>query len=155
MIEQHTPRPEATEIRAVLPQFTGEIEQIPPLYSAIKVGGRRAYDLARAQTDFELKPRRVTVHAITLERQPDRDHAVFEVHCGKGTYMRSLARDLGGAPGTVAHIVEFRSLTVGPFTAADALSLDSLQTLRHSTPALDQWLPVETALDQHPALALY
>src|SRR3546814_13328004 len=93
LVEQHTHRPEATEIRAVLPQFTGEIEQIPPLYSAIKVGGRRAYDLARAQTDFELKPRRVTVPAITLERQPDRDHAAFEVHSGKGT--RSQRRRVG------------------------------------------------------------
>ncbi|HEY9538654.1 MAG TPA: tRNA pseudouridine(55) synthase TruB [Kiloniellaceae bacterium] len=154
IVEQHTHRPEATEIRAVLPQFTGEIEQIPPLYSAIKVGGRRAYDLARAQTDFELKPRRVTVHAITLERQPDRDHAVFEVHCGKGTYMRSLARDLGGATGTVAHIVELRRLTVGPFTEADAISLDSLETMGHSPAALEQVLPVETALDDIPALAL-
>ena len=153
-IEEHPHRPDEAEIRAVLPRFTGEIEQIPPLYSAIKVGGQRAYDLARAHTDFELKPRRVTVHAITLEAQPDRDHAVFEVHCGKGTYMRSLARDLGRATGTVAHIVELRRLTVGPFTEADAISLDSLESMGHSPAALEQVLPVETALDDIPALAL-
>ncbi len=154
VIEENPHRPSEEEIRAVLPGFTGEIEQIPPLYSAIKVGGQRAYDLARAQADFELKPRKVTVHAITLEDLPDRDHAVFEVHCGKGTYMRSLARDLGRATGTVAHIVELRRLTVGPFTEADAISLDSLESMGHSPAALEQVLPVETALDDIPALAL-
>jgi tRNA pseudouridine55 synthase len=154
VIEVHPHRPDEAAIRAVLADFTGEIEQIPPLYSAIKVGGQRAYDLARAQTEFELKPRRVTVHAITLEDLPDRDRAVFEVHCGKGTYMRSLARDLGRATGTVAHIVELRRLTVGPFTEADAISLDSLESMGHSPAALEQVLPVETALDDIPALAL-
>jgi tRNA pseudouridine55 synthase len=154
VIEAHPHRPDEAEIRAVLADFTGEIRQIPPLYSAIKVGGRRAYDLARAQTEFELKPRRVMVHAITLEDQPDRDHAVFEVHCGKGTYMRSLARDLGRATRSVAHIVELRRLTVGPFTEADAISLDSLESMGHSPAALEQVLPVETALDDIPALAL-
>jgi tRNA pseudouridine55 synthase len=154
VIEAHPHRPDEAEIRAVLADFTGEIQQIPPLYSAIKVGGRRAYDLARAQTEFELKPRRVMVHAITLEDQPDRDHAVFEVHCGKGTYMRSLARDLGRATRSVAHIVELRRLTVGPFTEADAISLDSLESMGHSPAALEQVLPVETALDDIPALAL-
>src|SRR3546814_5722369 len=89
----------------------------------------------------------------TLVRS-NRDHAVFEVHFGKGTYMRSLARDLGGATGTVAHIVELRRLTVGPFTEADAISLDSLETMGHSPAALEQVLPVETALDDIPALAL-
>src|SRR3546814_284612 len=103
--EEHPHRPDAAQIEAALAAFTGEIEQTPPLYSAIKVGGQRAYDLARAQTVFELKPRRVTVYAIGLQALPDRDHAVFEVHCGKGTYMRSLARDLGRATGTVAPIV--------------------------------------------------
>jgi len=154
VIEEHPHRPDAAEIRGVLAQFTGEIEQIPPLYSAIKVGGKRAYDLARAQADFELKSRRVMVYAITLEDQPDRDHAVFEVHCGKGTYMRSLARDLGRAAGTVAHIVELRRLTVGPFTEADAISLDSLESMGHSPAALEQVLPVEAVLDDIPALAL-
>ncbi|MGD1879579.1 MAG: tRNA pseudouridine(55) synthase TruB [Kiloniellaceae bacterium] len=154
VIEEHPHRPDADQIRAVLDGFTGDIQQIPPLYSAIKVDGKRAYDLARAQADFELKARTVTVHAITLEAMPDPDHAVFEVHCGKGTYMRSLARDLGRATGTVAHIVELRRLTVGPFTEADAISLDSLESMGHSPAALEQVLPVETALDDIPALAL-
>jgi len=154
VIEEHPHRPDAEQIRSVLAGFTGEIEQIPPLYSAIKVGGKRAYDLARAQEEFELKPRRVTVHAITLEAQPDADHAVFEVHCGKGTYMRSLARDLGRVTGTVAHIVELRRLTVGPFTEADAISLDSLESMGHSPAALEQVLPVESVLDDIPALVL-
>jgi tRNA pseudouridine55 synthase len=154
VIETHPHRPDAAEIAAVLAGFTGQIDQIPPIYSAIKVGGRRAYDLARAQTDFALQARKVMVHAITLEAMPDRDHAVFEVHCGKGTYMRSLARDLGRATGTVAHIVELRRLTVGPFTEADAILLDSLESMGHSPAALEQVLPVETALDDIPALAL-
>lgn len=154
VIAEDPHRPDEAAIHAVLADFTGEIEQIPPLYSAIKVGGRRAYDLARAQADFELKSRKVTVHAITLQDLPDSDHAVFEVHCGKGTYMRSLARDLGRATGTVGHIVELRRLTVGPFTEADAISLDSLESMGHSPAALEQVLPVETALDDIPALAL-
>src|SRR3546814_15178898 len=99
IVEQHTHRPQATEIRAVLPQFTGEIEQIPPLYSAIKVGGRRAYDLARAPTEFELKPRRVTAHAITLERQRDGETAPLAVQRAQGTNLRAPARDLGGGTG--------------------------------------------------------
>ena len=154
VIEESEERPDTAAIEAVLPRFRGEIEQIPPLYSAIKVGGRRAYDLARAQADFELKPRRVTVHEIALTGQPDRDHAVFDVRCGKGTYMRSLARDLGRAAGTLAHITELRRLTVGPFTETDAISLESLESLGHSPAALEQVLPVETALDDIPALAL-
>ncbi len=154
VIEESDQRPEAAAIEAVLPDFTGEIEQIPPLYSAIKVGGRRAYDLARAQADFELKARTVTVYKLTLTEVPDRDHAVFEVVCGKGTYMRSLARDLGRATGTVAHITELRRLTVGPFTEDDAISLESLESMGHSPAALEQVLPVETALDDIPALAL-
>lgn len=147
-------RPDEAAIQAVLPGFTGEIEQIPPLYSAIKVGGKRAYDLARAQADFELKPRRVMVHEIALKAMPDRDHAVFDVHCGKGTYMRSLARDLGRACGTLAYITDLRRLTVGPFTETDAISLESLESMGHSPAALEQVLPVETALDDIPALEL-
>lgn len=154
IIEEHPHRPERVQIEAALPAFTGEIDQIPPLYSAIKVGGQRAYDLARSRQAFQLKPRRVRVESIVLTGQPDRDHAIFEVRCGKGTYMRSLARDLGRAMGTVAHIVELRRLTVGPFTEADAISLDSLESMGHSPAALEQVLPVETALDDIPALAL-
>ncbi len=154
VIEETEARPEAARITAVLPQFSGMIEQVPPLYSAIKVGGRRAYDLARAQQDFKLKPRQVTVHEISLLTQPDRDHAVFEVHCGKGTYMRSLARDLGRSVGSLAHITELRRLTVGPFSESDAISLETLESMGHSPAALEQVLPVETALDDIPALAL-
>ena len=154
VIEETEARPEAARIAAVLPQFSGMIEQVPPLYSAIKVGGRRAYDLARAQQDFKLKPRQVTVHEISLLTQPDRDHAVFEVHCGKGTYMRSLARDLGRSVGSLAHITELRRLTVGPFSESDAISLETLESMGHSPAALEQVLPVETALDDIPALAL-
>src|SRR3546814_17425062 len=98
---EHPHRPDAAQVEAALAAFTGEIEQTPPLYSAIKVGGQRAYDLARAQTDFELKPRRVTVHALTLDGPPDRDHAAFEVNCGTGTPLGSLAPDLRRAERSV------------------------------------------------------
>jgi len=154
VVETSDHRPSEAEIRAVLPQFAGDIEQVPPLYSAVKVSGQRAYDLARAQEDFDLPPRTVTIYAFDLVATPDRDHATFEVTCGKGTYMRSLARDLGQALDTVAHIVELRRLRVGPFTESGAISLESLEAFGHSPAALEQVLPVEAALDDIPALAL-
>ncbi len=147
-------RPSESEIESVLPAFTGEILQIPPRFSAVKVEGRRAYALARADVDFELAPRTVLIERIALAAGPDPDHACFEVICGKGAYMRSLARDLGMALNTFAHIVELRRTAVGPFTENQAISLDSLEALGHSAAAFNSLLPVETALDGILALAL-
>ncbi|MGB0749453.1 MAG: tRNA pseudouridine(55) synthase TruB [Magnetospiraceae bacterium] len=147
-------RPEETAIRDLLPQFVGDIDQIPPIYSAIKVGGRRAYDLARKDEVVDLAPRTVRIFSLDLVDQPDADHAVFETCCGKGTYIRALARDLARALGTEGHVAALRRTRVGPFDEKDAISLENLEGFGHSAPAERHLLPVETALDDIPALAL-
>ncbi len=147
-------RPVETEIRAVLPRFQGVIDQVPPQFSAIKIAGRRAYDRARAQEVFELDPRPVTIHSLELAAMEGPDLASFEVVCGKGAYMRSLARDLGAALGCHAHVAALRRTAAGPFTQDHAISLESLEALGHSAAASGALLPIETALDDIPALAL-
>jgi tRNA pseudouridine55 synthase len=147
-------RPTEADIRQALPRFIGLIEQVPPAFSAIRVAGARAYDLARAGQAVELGPRQVAIDRFELVELVDADHAVFEVECGKGAYMRSLARDLAVALGTVGYIAALRRTAVGPFTEERAISLESLGTLGHSAAALGHLLPVETALDDIPALAL-
>jgi len=147
-------RPSDAEIEAILPRFQGEITQVPPAFSAIKVQGERAYDLAREGEVVELQPRTVLVHEIRLAERPDPDHAVIAVRCGKGTYMRALARDIAVALGTVGHVAALRRTGVGPFTEAGAISLDPLKALGHSPAAFKHVLPIETALDDIPALAL-
>ena len=147
-------RPSEAEIKAVLDRFTGTIDQVPPVYSAIKVDGRRAYALARADAAPELQPRRVRIDSLALLAIPDADHAQFEAVTGKGAYMRSLARDMALALGTVGYVAALRRTRVGPFTEALAISLDNMEELGHSAALLDRLLPVETALDDIPALAL-
>ena len=147
-------RPDRPAIEEVLAQFRGPIEQIPPAYSAVKVEGRRAYDLARQDQDVKLEPRTVEIHRIELAEIVDADHADFIVESGKGAYMRGLARDIARALGTYGHIAALRRTSVGPFAEADAISLDRLEELGHSAPSSDYVLPVETALDGIPALAL-
>lgn len=147
-------RPTAEQINAALPAFIGEIEQVPPKFSAVKVEGRRAYDLARRDEEVELKARRILIEDFTLVSQPDADHADFRVVSGKGAYMRSLARDLSRALGTVGHVASLRRTACGPFTEDSAISLDKLETLGHSAASSDFLLPVATALDDIPALAL-
>ena len=147
-------RPTAANIAAALPDFVGQIEQVPPAYSAIKIAGRRAYDLARQGAMPELAARSVQVDRFTHLGGSDSDHAEFEVVCGKGTYMRALARDLGRRLGSHAHIVALRRLRVGPFDEAAAISLDKLAELCDTTAAIESLLPVETALADIPALEL-
>ncbi|MBI2584559.1 MAG: tRNA pseudouridine(55) synthase TruB [Rhodospirillales bacterium] len=142
------------EIEAVLGRFRGSIEQVPPAFSAIKVGGRRAYALARGDAAPALSARTVQIHDLTLKAMPDRDHAEFEAVSGKGAYMRSLARDLAVALGTVGHVSALRRTAVGPFHESQAISLDKLESLGHSAPLSGHLLPVETVLDDIPALAL-
>jgi tRNA pseudouridine55 synthase len=151
-------RPTLPEIEAALPSFVGEISQVPPRYSALKVGGARAYDLARDEEDFELAARPALIEGLTLIDMPDPDHCVIEARCGKGTYVRALARDLGIALGSLAHVTELRRTRVGPFAEEAAISLAKLQELGHSAAGRDALLsvlqPVETALDDIPALAI-
>jgi tRNA pseudouridine55 synthase len=151
-------RPTRPEIEAALQSFVGEISQVPPRYSALKVAGARAYDLAREDQDFELAPRPALIESLELAVIPDRDHCVIVARCGKGTYVRALARDLGQALGTVAHVTELRRTKVGPFAEEAAISLAKLQELGHSAAGRHALLsvlqPVETALDDIPALAI-
>lgn len=149
-------RPSREEIEAALPQFTGAISQVPPRYSALKVDGARAYDLARDEEDFELAPRTVTVHRLTLMDLPDPDHCVLEAECGKGTYVRALARDLGRALACLGHVSALRRTRVGTFGEAEAVTLEEVEAAagesREAALALLQ--PVETALQDLPALNL-
>jgi tRNA pseudouridine55 synthase len=147
-------RPTDAEIRAALGRFTGEIEQVPPAFSALKVGGERSYDLARKGEKPDHKPRRVIIERLELSVRPDRDHADFVVGCGKGTYIRSLGRDLAEALGTVGHLSALRRTAAGPFREDAAISLPKLEALGHIPPLLGALAPVATALDDIPALAL-
>jgi tRNA pseudouridine55 synthase len=146
-------RPTAAEITALLPRFTGDIEQTPPQFSAIKIDGERAYDLARAGEAVEIKSRMVSIYDLQL-LETTRDTATFETECGKGTYVRALARDMGLILGCFGHISALRRLAVGPFSEKSAIPLDALAEIVQS-PTPDRYLlPVETVLDDIPALAL-
>lgn len=154
VIEESASRPSAAEIEAVLPQFRGVIEQTPPTFSAIKIAGQRAYDLARSDEVVTLEPRQVRIDDLRLDRQEDAERASFLVTCGKGAYMRALARDLGKTLGTCAHVVALRRMAVGPFNEEMAIPLESLEALGHSPALSEQLQPIETALDDIPAFAL-
>lgn len=154
VVSQSDVRPTENDIRAILSEFEGEIDQVPPIYSAIKVDGKRAYDLARADKPVELKSRKIKIDKIELVSCDDADHASFRVQCGKGTYIRSLARDIAVRLGTCAHVSRLRRTAVGPFTEKHAISLDSLEGLGHSAPDSETLLAVEAVLDDIPALAL-
>jgi tRNA pseudouridine55 synthase len=147
-------RPGREAIEAVLPRFTGDQMQMPPAFSALKVNGARAYDLARGGEDVDLAPRRVSIHSLALLETPDSGNARFEARAGSGTYIRALARDLGLALGTFAYVTELKRISVGNFTLERAISLAELEALGHSAAASGHLLPLETALDDIPALAL-
>jgi tRNA pseudouridine55 synthase len=148
-------RPSRSEIEATLSRFTGEITQVPPRFSALKVDGARAYDLARDEEEFELEPRSVSIARLTLIAHPDKDHCVLEAECGKGTYVRALARDLGRALGTLGHVAALRRTRAGPFGEENAVSLATLERLTPDREALLAAIePVEIALRDIPALAI-
>ena len=164
-------RPTRAEVEAVLPRFTGPIEQVPPAYSALKVGGARAYDLARAGEVVELASRSVTIHSLTpvhVERSRDTapgvsttldtngclDELTFEAHVSKGTYIRSLARDIALALGTCGHVTMLRRLSAGPFAENQAISLDKLNAVGKGAPLENVLLPLEAGLVDIPALDL-
>jgi tRNA pseudouridine55 synthase len=163
-------RPTLAEIEAVLPRFTGPIEQVPPAFSALKIDGKRAYDLARAGEDVELESRRITVHSLCASaplreqnnfaqrRRGAEENEVLEVfltaHVSKGTYIRSLARDIAHALGTVGHVTMLRRTKAGPFSLENAISLDIIFEHAKRAALEDIILPLRTALDDIPALAL-
>jgi tRNA pseudouridine55 synthase len=147
-------RPSREAIEAILPTFTGTILQRPPAYSAIKISGRRAYQLARTGKSPTPPVRPVEIAELRLTAIPDRDHADCEAIVGKGTYIRALARDLGAGLRTLAHIAELRRLSVGRFTESQAITLDSIAERGHIATDCGFLLPIETGLDDIPAVAL-
>ncbi|MCK4939505.1 MAG: tRNA pseudouridine(55) synthase TruB, partial [Rhodospirillaceae bacterium] len=147
-------RPSKSEIKAALGGFIGHIQQTPPVYSAIKIDGKRAYKMARDGEVVKMKPRKATIDDFRLIDEMDGESAKFEVFCQKGTYVRSLGRDLAVALGTKGHIVELRRIKSGPFGENDTISLDLEGGLRHSARLETGLTPIETALDDIPALAL-
>jgi tRNA pseudouridine55 synthase len=147
-------RPSPEAVAALLAELEGEIDQVPPAYSAVKVDGARAYELAREGVAVELAPRRVTLHASRLIGAPAADVSDIEIECSKGFYVRSLARDMAQALGTRGHVAALRRTRVGPFSEASAISLASVEELCHRGAPLEALLPVETALDDIPELAV-
>jgi tRNA pseudouridine55 synthase len=158
IVETSDARPTRAEIEAALPAFTGRIMQTPPRYSALKIDGARAYDLARDEEAFELSPRAVQIDRLTLMDMPDADHCVIEAECGKGTYVRAVARDLGRALGCGGHVAALRRTRVGIFTEDDSQSLEALESLAGGEDGHQALLgvlkPVETVLGDLPELSL-
>ncbi|HAV49094.1 MAG TPA: tRNA pseudouridine(55) synthase TruB, partial [Brevundimonas sp.] len=146
-------RPSREAVEAALPSFVGEIEQVPPRFSAIKVDGQRAYDLARDGAEFELKSRPVTIHEAVITAS-DADRVEIRVRTGKGVYIRSLARDLAVMLGADGHVTALRREQVGPFSTENAVTLDILREMVHRGAASEGLLPVATALDDIPDLAV-
>jgi tRNA pseudouridine55 synthase len=144
-------RPSPPEIEAVLPRFTGALHQIPPAFSALKVGGERAYDLARAGEEFELKGRDVIVHSLSVGGASG-EEATFSTAVSKGTYIRSLARDIAHALGTLGHVTMLRRTRAGRFSLEQAISLDFLQDAAKARQLTRTVLPLQAALDDIPAL---
>ena len=150
-------RPDRSAIEALLPEFVGEIMQRPPAFSAIKVDGERAYDRARGGEDVILDDRPIVVHRLRVIEMPDADHSVLEAECGKGTYVRALARDLGRRLACRGHVTALRRLTVGPFDDRTMLSLEKLIVVREegSAESLDRFLmPIGFALGDLPEVAV-
>lgn len=156
-------RPTLAQVQAVLGQFTGPIEQVPPAYSALKVDGQRAYDLARAGEDVVLATRSVVIESLVVLPAAGQGAAGAEevlqditllAHVSKGTYIRSLARDIALALGTVGHVTYLRRVKAGPFTEDQAISLDLLNEIGNGAPLEDHLLPLEAGLDGIPALNL-
>lgn len=148
-------RPTEAEILAAMDGFRGEIQQIPPKFSAVKVDGKRAYELARAGEHVELKPRAAHIMEFKLlSVGKNEDYAIFSVICGKGTYIRAIARDLGRKLECFGHIITLRRTRVGPFSEKTAISLEKLIDLGHSARALEALRPIMTALDDIPELAI-
>jgi tRNA pseudouridine55 synthase len=145
--------PSKEAVEKVLPDFIGTIQQVPPRYSAIKVKGRRAYDLARKDVDFTLEARSIDIFDLKLEEYNE-STATFVVSCGKGTYVRSLARDIAHALKTEAHIVELIRLSVGQFVKKDAILLENLEEYVYKGTTSDWLRPLEMVLDDIPVLSL-
>lgn len=144
-------RPAVDQIVAMLPRFIGPIMQVPPAFSAIKVNGERAYDMARDGETVELAPRPITIHSLVLVSSTE-DEAVLEAQCGKGTYVRAIARDLGRALGCFGHVTSLRRMRVGPFTELDSIQLSDLEAGPEA--AFSLMRPVEAGLLELPCVVV-
>ena len=144
-------RPSLEEIEAVLPSFTGEIEQVPPAFSALKIGGKAAYARARAGEELEMRPRAVTIHELSA-RESENDAVTLSAVVSKGTYIRSLARDIAYALNTLGHVTMLRRTRAGPFSLDQAISLDFLEEAAKARGLTRTVLPLTAALDDIPAL---
>lgn len=153
VIAESAARPTDAEIEAALVAYLGQIEQVPPQFSAVRVEGERAYDLAREGVELDLAPRPLWVESLRLVARPDPDHAELELVCGKGGYVRAIARDLGRDLGCHAHVSQLRRTRTGPFTLEHAISFEMLDEIRHRDGS-EHLLPVATGLDDIPALAV-
>lgn len=149
-------RPADADVIALLPAFTGAISQVPPQFSAVKIGGERAYDLARAGGTVDIAAREVEISRLELVEQASPDLALFEADCGKGTYVRSLARDMGRVLGCFGHVTALRRTRVGPFAIADAIGFADIEARLEAEPNSARTLlqPVEAALADLPAISL-
>lgn len=154
VVAESAMRPAPEAISEALKSFIGEIEQVPPQFSAVKVDGERAYDIARSGETVELEARQVTVYEAELAGTEDEDLAHFRVRSGKGFYIRALVRDLAAKLGAEGHVWRLRRTAVGPFSEEGAVTLDVLEDLRHKGAASERLKPVETALADIPALAI-
>jgi len=152
VLQENEFRPADSDIRAALPQFVGDVMQVPPKFSAVKIDGERAYKLARSGEDVEIAARPLFVEDLKLISRPDTDHVELELTCGKGGYVRAIARDLGETLGCYGHVVTLRRIWSGPFDVEDGVSLDLVEELAR-TPELDQFLqPLEIGLAELPEL---
>ena len=150
VIKTSDKRPSDDDIRAALPVFTGDIQQVPPQFSAVKIDGQRAYALARGGEDIDLAPRPLRVERLELIERVDADTVILEMECGKGGYVRSIARDLGEYLGCFGHVLSLRRIWSGPFTADEAVSLETLTDLARTPDIEDLLLPLETGLQDLP-----
>ena len=143
-------RPSDDEIKAALGQFIGDIMQVPPQFSAVKIDGERAYKRARDGEEMELAARPLWVEELLLTDRPDADHVTLEMTCGKGGYVRSIARDLGAVLGCQAHVVRLRRIWSGPFEAEKGLTMEQVEQMAHSPELDEHLLPLELGLADLP-----
>ena len=154
VVETSDVRPSTEAIEAALPAFVGAIQQVPPAFAAVKIAGERAYDIARRGESVELEPRTVQVEDLALVERPDDDHVVLDLTCGKGTYVRAIARDLGRQLGCLGHVIALRRTKVGAFEAEHAVSPETLERLIADESFPQVLRPLKDALSGLPSLAL-
>ena len=154
VLEKSEIRPDIKQIKAIIPSFIGQILQKPPIYSAIKVNGQRSYKLARKKIEVNHEYRKVNIYDLFLKKIINLDTAQFEVKCGKGTYVRSLAKDIAEKLNTKGHIIQLRRLSVGNFDEKDTILIDFSKEIIHSPSIFKKILPIKAVLDDIPALVL-